>query len=811
MQRVTDSSDIPSVATAPQGHTEMAEPSVATDTGIHSQHTDVQHLFQRHNLYIDALLQILSHLDPWSLACIMRTSHFFHSFAMSDPLWEMHLLRHFLIAVTNPVNGILAGAHRFFITTSNEYYCGFSHNEKECFTLVRANDLHSMTERKIDFTIEMLNKHDSKGNSLLSLIRKQNNPTLNKYIFKKLCKKEPYYPKIALIHCALQLDQADEYVEELLKEQKYIDENSKENASLLFKAVEPNSIHSVELLLKLKFNPNLTNRELSNPLYFAAHEGRLEMVNLLLNYGADMNAFCEGKFSALSIAVHQSHLEVVKCLVSRDANINSQAGENNGFPLYIAMQEKYTAIVVFLLEKKANTKLKYKGFSPLYVGARYNHLDGVKALLVHCNKNKINPGINENTDDGSTPLYIAAKNNYADMVQLLLESGANIECAFRGGYTPLYIAAHNGHLKVIEILCQYKPNYNRISPNGSGALYIAAQNGHTEVVSLLCKQAACHIDIAYSNKYTPLYIACLKGHLPVVKVLLEHGANSNHQTRKNETSLYVAAQKGFKDIVAVLLENGADPNLRFENGYTPLHILCEKFDDYNICMPIITSLIRAGAEPLPSDLHARTPAMLTKNASIQNILLSLGRLTAQDMSQLVSISPHHETDTRSIINVINDFIKDESKGTSELKIQAKLCLNLLMDTSTPFACAVVLYSFLNKNERNKTINYIFNSDAAKFIQCITGALGFPSKHAAKNSLYSMIVASLANDKELLNELKELVIQPIIFGLNSNTELSSDSYDTVMLCLNLFEAKIKQSYKLTASLEQEKKVVTKMNL
>lgn len=807
------SSDIPSVATAPQEHAESMELSVTTDMDIDSQHTIAQQLFTN-NLCIDALLQIFSHLDPLSLSCIMLTSQFLRSIAISDQLWKMHSLRHFLIAVTNPVNVTPSGMHRFFITTSNEYYPGFSHQEKECFTLVRANDLHSIMERKIDFTIEILNKPDSKDNSLLSLIRKQNNRRLNEYIFKQLRQKEFYYLKIDLIHCALQLDQADEYFEELLNEQGNIDEISIENASLLYMAVVNNSIHSAELLLKLKADPNLTNGELPCPLYLAAQEGRLEMVNLLLSNGAHVNALYKGEFSAIYIAAQKGHLEVVQCLVRRGANINIQVGENNGFPLYIAMQEKHTAVVIFLLEQKANIKLKYAGFSPLYIGTNKNHLDGVKALLVHCKKNSINPDINKSDGDGSTPLYLAVQDGHADMVQLLLESGANIECEFLGGYTPLYVAAQNGHLKVIEILCQYKPNYNRLSPNGSTALYVAAQNGHMEVVSLLCKQAACNIGTVFSDGYTPLYVACQKGFLPIVKMLLEHGANINYQTRKKATPLYAAAQKGFKDVVAVLLESGANPNLRFKNGYTPLHILCNEFDDYNICMPIITLLIRAGAEPLSLDLRARTPAMLTNNARIQNILLSLERLAAQDMSQLVSISPNHATDTRSIINVINDFITDERKrssGSSGLKIQAKLCLDLLMDTSTFFACAVVLYSLLDKSEHNQTAHYIFNSDATKFIQCITNVLGFSSKLAAKNSLYSMIFASLANDKELLNELNELLIQPLILGFNSNAELTPDSYHTIMLCLNLFEAKIKQSYQLTVSLEQEKQRVTKMNL
>ncbi|MBX3709543.1 MAG: ankyrin repeat domain-containing protein [Gammaproteobacteria bacterium] len=764
-----------------------------------NQHADVGHLsISDVNTY--ALLDILIYLDPLSLYSFSLTSQAFRSIAISELLWKMHVVKHFSIQAESSVKSMPFG-NRFFTQTTNEYYRGFSNEEKKCFTLIRANDLYSITERKIDFTIEILDKLDSKGHSLLSLIRKQNNRALNEYVFKQICNKESC-SKYLLIRCAIKLDQAGEYFQQLLKAEE---EESKTSLSmfapgLLSKAVQYNSIRSAEVLLKLNAGPN--GRPEPILLCMAAQKGMLEMVNLLLDYSADIDA---GSSSALYLAAQNGHVEVVKCLVNRGANIDSCSQETGSFPLYTAMQNKQTAILVFLLERGANVKLKYNGFSPLYMGARDNHLDGVKALLAHCKENGINVGIDDIGGDSSTPLYVAAQNGHADMVRLLAESEANVECGFSGGYTPLYVASQNGDHAVVEVLCQFKPNYNHISPNGSVALYVAAQNGHTEVVRLLCKQPSCDVDITY-KRYTPLYIACQKGHLSNVKVLLEHGANINHQAHRNATPLHVAVRNRHKEIVGALLEKGADFNLRLETGATPLHCVCHEVDDYNICMAIITLLIRAGADPLSLDLHGRTPAMLTSNTKVEKILLLLEELAAQDMRQLVSATTANPVaDKDFIIKEVTSFISDKCKRNNSLKAQAELCLNLLMDTSTPFGLAVILYSLLDK-EPTQTSNDIFNfPDAVQFIRCIIKALGFESKAVAKNSLYSMIFSSLASDEKLLDKLKKQIIQPIVFSLNRNAEFNVDSYNAAMLCLNLFEAKIKQSHKL-ASLEQEKKLI-----
>ena len=64
--------------------------------------------------------------------------------------------------------------------------------------------------------------------------------------------------------------------------------------------------------------------------------------------------------------------------------------------------------------------------------------------------------------------------------------------------------------------------------------------------------------------------AAHKGDTAKVQVLLEHGANVNHQAEGKETALMQASASGHVEVVKILLENGADVNLKHSSGATAL-------------------------------------------------------------------------------------------------------------------------------------------------------------------------------------------------------------------------------------------------
>lgn len=743
---------------------------------------------------LDILIKISSYLHPLDLSLFAKTSKIIlNAITQANFLWISYLFTYFPHEIDE--TEINDKCYTIFTKKWFLYYKQLSINDQFRFSLIRANDLFSITERKITFTIDSLNKFDTQENSLLSLTRKQNNKALNNYIAKNIYVNHFNLDSNSLIDWAIMLDQDDDSFQHLLKDKDinhfYINHNT-----LLHKAVQHHSPHSVRLLLALGANPNPNPEHPSDhlaycnhPLHLATRNNDCEIVHLLSSHPLiQINATYQHTYTALMLASEWGHIEIVKQLLKYHASMN----QFSPYPLHIAMHDRKNIIVKYLLKHGALTNLMVKGLTPLHIGAKVNNIVGVKALIEHLIKNNIPLNIDRLAHDSSTALYIAAQNGHADMCQFLIDHKAQVDFEFLAGYTPLYIASQNGYLDTIKILCRYKSNVNRISPNGSTALYVAAQNGHTLIVSHLIEQK-CNVDFIFSEGYTPLYVACQKGYLDIATTLIMHQANINHTTNRKATPLYVAAQHGHATIVDFLIKNGANVNLRFSNGYTPLHITCNELP-YYMAIPIITSLIQAGADPMAYSLNARKPSNVAQDIKVNEIFSLIEEMTKYDISQLTQIEIKAITYKETIIDAISALVKDKQQNDKMMRWQAKNFIKCLSHTFTPFGYIVVLYACLNKENASQPT--LFNQHHINpLIQCIIQTLGFHTTFTAKMFLDSIIVSSI-QPQFLYNQFKEKVINKISELISHTTKLSTDSFKEVMLCLNFFEAKIKQAVKLS---------------
>ena len=110
------------------------------------------------------------------------------------------------------------------------------------------------------------------------------------------------------------------------------------------------------------------------------------------------------------------------------------------------------------------------------------------------------------------------------------------------------------------------------------------------------------------------------------------------------TLLHHAASLAKFDCVKVLVEEGADVNRANENGLTALHLVCAEAlsDDHEKVIRFLVGKVQDETERSATlaleDVYGRVAATLRREAREENGILITGRLTHQDLAQIVGSS-----------------------------------------------------------------------------------------------------------------------------------------------------------------------------
>jgi ankyrin repeat protein len=128
---------------------------------------------------------------------------------------------------------------------------------------------------------------------------------------------------------------------------------------------------------------------------------------------------------------------------------------------------------------------------------------------------------------------------------------------------------------------EFHPNNHGLTP-----LCYAAQNGRSEIVRLLVERGA-NLDHQSNNGATPLCMASQQGHLETARLLLDNGAIIDRQNHEGGTPLDYALKRGggAHDIVFVLVQAAARQGyvsllkrvlLSNQNPWINLPVLCKR-------------------------------------------------------------------------------------------------------------------------------------------------------------------------------------------------------------------------------------------
>ena len=132
--------------------------------------------------------------------------------------------------------------------------------------------------------------------------------------------------------------------------------------------------------------------------------------------------------------------------------------------------------------------------------------------------------------------------------------------------------ARSGHLDQVRKGLDEGIPVDSVDAVDQTALIAAASKDQIEIAQLLLDRGA-KPDLSDPAGWTALIHATYFGARPeLLSLLVQKGADVNHQNDRGATALYLAAASGREDTVRRLLALGANPSLATRSGYTPLRV-----------------------------------------------------------------------------------------------------------------------------------------------------------------------------------------------------------------------------------------------
>lgn len=226
-------------------------------------------------------------------------------------------------------------------------------------------------------------------------------------------------------------------------------------------------------------------------------------------------------------------------------------------PLHTAAITGNEEIIEMLLEHSdANIEARdNQGATALLIAAYYTKPDAVRLL--------VNRGasVDARDNEGRSSLHHVVKKDSPELVRFLVDHNADIEARNSGQQTPLVVAIQKGNMRIVRLLEELHADLRPVNRYGS-VLHAAVRSASKAMVQF-CLTHRYDTEATDACGLTPLSIAAKRGYHEIVALLLDHGADSEAESRsKSEEQwrpLHYAAHGGHEAVVEILLKRGADP------------------------------------------------------------------------------------------------------------------------------------------------------------------------------------------------------------------------------------------------------------
>ncbi|KAK3301776.1 uncharacterized protein B0T15DRAFT_323067 [Chaetomium strumarium] len=177
-----------------------------------------------------------------------------------------------------------------------------------------------------------------------------------------------------------------------------------------------------------------------------------------------------------------------------------------------------------------------------------------------------------------TPLHDAVLSSDVELARALLEDGANVNCAARGGMTPLHYAAYQRNVELARLLLAYGANLDAMTDKDRSVLFFAVRGpSHSNCSEMLAyKNHHLHqkppvgSDSHTTTDDDDATMRMLGALFDSPSGWVRLRRSFEKADREGVTPLMVAVEAGFEDTVRLLLRRGARPDVKDRAGHTAL-------------------------------------------------------------------------------------------------------------------------------------------------------------------------------------------------------------------------------------------------
>jgi len=388
-----------------------------------------------------------------------------------------------------------------------------------------------------------------------------------------------------------------EEVKDFLQQGGHPDNNTKPgNDSPLCFACMYNRTEIARLLIEAGSDANFYGSYGRRPLMYAMKKNNTELGELLLSRGSDINALNEGKDNVLMDLASYSSKDInestIKWLIEKEIDINYRNESLNVTMLQQAINFGSFEMAKILIEHGADGA-KNGWHEESFMASLERSADDLAYYLL-CNYK----GIRVPGGYSALAKAISWKKNRIAKMMLEKASKSDIEnwAKEKRFDQMLCDAAYNGNLEMCELLLKAGANVNG-EGTFSTALQTASMYNHPEIVKLLLEHGA-ETDHKDFKGNTSLILAASEGNIEIVKMLLAHGADIQAKNNGGWTALMQAALFGRMETMKYLLEHGANANDKAESerNITVLMLACDSGKEESVKL-----LLEHGADPFAKD------------------------------------------------------------------------------------------------------------------------------------------------------------------------------------------------------------------